>query len=163
MDDRGQMLLLAALAVCVGLLFLASFLTSIRETDMVETPGSGGKVMENTLWAQDCGLEQIARAAGNDTWDRRLDLEAVFKNSSRRLMDGLARAMLARGMAFSCEYNDSLAAQYLEQKGDASLADCGGTIMKRSGNEARICGCAYDASMTDGLAQYRLSRVVHWG
>jgi len=163
MDDQGQMLLLAALAVCVALLLLASFLTSIRETDTVENTCSGSNAMENVLWAQDGGLEQIAGTAGNDSWDRRLDLEAAFKNSSRRLIDGIALAVLARGMAFSCEYNDTLASQYLEKKGDASLTDYGGTIIRKSGNEARICGCAYDVSMTDEKAQYRLSRVVLWG
>jgi hypothetical protein len=163
MDNRGQMLLLAALVVCVCLALLASYLTSIKEADSAERSWSGSKVMENVLWAQDSGLEHIARAAGNETWDRRFDLGEVFKNGADRLTGDISRDLLARGFAFSFQYNDSLASYYVAGKGDATLTDCGGILIKKSGNEARICGCAYDVSMTDGSAQYRLSRVVLWG
>jgi hypothetical protein len=162
-DDRGQMILLAALVVCVCLALLASYLTSIKEADSAERSWSGSKVMENVLWAQDSGLEHIAKAAGNETWDRRRDLAGVFEESADRLIDCLARKLSARGFAFSCEFNDSLASSYATGEGDATLADSEGVILKKSGNKTRICGCAYDVIMTDGTAQYRLSRVVFWG
>jgi hypothetical protein len=163
MDDRGQMLLLASLAVCLCLILLASFVTSIKEAAGVEKPWPGGKVVENVLWAEDSGLEDIASSTGNYSWDRRDDLREVFKNSTDRLIGCLARDLFAHGVAFYCEYNDSLAARFAAGKGDSSLTVCGGVIIKKSGNEARIGGCAYDVSMTDGSAQYRLSRVVFWG
>jgi hypothetical protein len=163
MDDRGQMLLLAALAVCVCLVLLASFITSIDEVGSVDKPRSGKNVLENLLWAQDSGLEHIARVTGNYSWDRRQDLGDDFRNDVDGLIDGIARDMRAHGIAFIYTYNDSLASQFAAGKGDAMLTDSGGVLLKKSGNETRVCGCAYDVFMSDLSAQYRSSRVVFWG
>ncbi len=163
MDDRGQMLLLTALAVCVCLLVLTSFISSIDEAATVDKPWPGKCVLENVLWAQDCGMEQIARATGNYPWDRRLDLGNDYRNAVDGLIDGISRDMRTHGIAYTCEYNDSLGSQFDTGKGDATLTDSGGVILKKNGNETRVCGCAYDVSMTDGSAQYRSSRVVFWG
>ncbi len=123
MDDRGQMLLLTALAVCVCLLALTSFITSIDEADTVEKPWPGQCVLENVLWAQDCGMEQIARATGNHPWDGRLDLGNDYRNAVDGLIDGISRDMRAHGIAFIYEYNDSLASQFIAGKGDATLME----------------------------------------
>jgi hypothetical protein len=163
MDDRGQILLLAALAVCVCLLMLASFITSMDEAGTVDKPWPGNSVMENVLWAQDSGLEHIARATGNYSWGRHLELGDDYRNDVGRLTDAISRDMRAHGIAFIYEYNDSLASQVAAGKGDATLSDSGGVLLKKSGDEARVCGCAYDVSMMDGSAQYRSSRVVFWG
>jgi hypothetical protein len=163
MDDRGQMLLLTALAVCVCLLALMSFITSINEADMVDKPCSGKCILENVLWAQDCGMEQIARATGNYPGDRRLEIGNDYRNAVDGLIDGISRDMRTHGIAYICEYNDSLGSQFATGKGDATLTDSGGVILKKNSNETRVCGCAYDVFMTDGSAQYRSSRVVFWG
>jgi hypothetical protein len=163
MDDRGQMLLLTALAVCVCLLALTSFIMSINEANSVDKPWPGKFVLENVLWAQDCGMEQIARATGNYPWDQRLEIGNDYRNAVDGLIDGISRDMRAQGIAYISEYNNSLASQFAAGKGDATLTDSGGVILKKNGNEARVCGCACDVSMTDGSAQYRSSRVVFWG
>jgi hypothetical protein len=163
MDDRGQMLLLTALAVCVCLIALTSFITSINEADAVDNPWQGKCVLENTLWAQDCGMEQLARATGNYPWDRRLDLGNDYRNAVDGFIDGISRDLRAHGIAFICEYNDSLASQFTAGKGDASLSESGGVILKKNGSEARVCGCAFDIDITDSAAQYRSSRVFFWG
>jgi hypothetical protein len=163
MDDRGQMLLLTALAVCVCLLALTSFITSVDEAATAEKPWPGKCVLENVLWAQDCGMEQIARATGNYPLDQRLDLGNDYRNAVAGLIGGISRDMRLHGIAFACEFNDSLASQFAAGKGDPDLTVSGGVILKKKGNEARVYGCACDVSMTDGSAQYRSSRVFFWG
>lgn len=163
MDDRGQMLLLTALAVCVCLLALTSFITSINEADTVDKPSPGHCVLENVLWAQDCGMEQIARATGNYPWVWRQELGNDYRNASDGLIEGISRDMRAHGIAYIYEHNDSLASQFVVAKGDATLTASDGVILKKRDNEGRVCGCAYDVSMTDGSAQYSSSRVVFWG
>lgn len=163
MDDRGQMLLLTALTVCVCLLALTSFVTSINEADSVEHPWPGKGVLENVLWAQDCGMEQIARATGYFPWDHSLGYCNIYRIAVDGLIDGISRDMRTQGIAFIYDYNDSLALKFIAGKGDAMLMERGGVILKRSGREARVCGCAYDVSMADGSAEYRTSRVVFWG
>jgi hypothetical protein len=163
MDDRGQMLLLTALAVCLCLLALTSFVMSINEANSVEHPWPGNGVLENVLWAQDCGMEQIARATGYFPRDQCPGYSNNYRSAVNGLIDGISRDLQAHGIAFIYEHNDSLALKFIAEKGDATLMDSGGVILKISGNEARVCGCAGDVSMTDGLAQYRSSRVVFWG
>jgi hypothetical protein len=163
MDDRGQIILLATLAVCVCLIVLALYLISIEEAEAVEKPWPGREIMENAIWAQEKGLEQVARATGNNTWDRRLDLANDFKNGALRLIDSVSDNMLAHGIVFSYEYNDTLGSEYAAGNGETVSGNIRGILLKKNGNEARICGCAYDMSVTDGSAHYSLSRVVCWG
>ncbi|HEY3273329.1 MAG TPA: hypothetical protein VGJ92_06180, partial [Methanocella sp.] len=136
---------------------------SIGEAEAVENLGPGREVLENAVWAQDEGLEQAAKAAGNVPWDRRPDLVNVFKNSARRLIGSVSRNLLAHGVAFSCEYNDTLASAYAAGNGESTLTGSGGVLLRKKGNTARVCGYACDVSVTDGSAQYCISRVVCWG
>jgi hypothetical protein len=163
MDDRGQIILLAALAVCVCLIMLALYMISLEDAEAIEEPWPGREAMENAVWAQDKGLEQVARARGNNTWDLRIDLANDFKNGARRLIDSVYSNMLARGIAFSYEYNDTLATEYATENVETTSAAIGGVLLKKNGNDTRICGCAYDVSGMDGSAQYCISRVVCWG
>jgi len=163
MDDRGQMILLATLAVCVCLIMLALYLISLEEAEAVEKPWPGREALENAVWAQDKGLEQIAGAAGNYSWDRRLDLANDFKNGAGRLINSVSSNMLAHSVAFSYEYNDTLASEFAAGNGETTSAASGGVLLKKNGNSTRVCGCAYDVSVTDGSAHYSLSRVVCWG
>jgi hypothetical protein len=163
MDDRGQILLLSALAVSVCLIMLAMYLTSIKDASTVEKPWAGQEALENVIWAEEKGLEHVARMAGNYTWDRRQDLENDFKKGADRLISGISRNMLARGIAISYEYNETLASEYAAGNSEATEDGCGGIIVKKIGNDARVCACAYDVSMTDGSARYTLSRVIYWG
>jgi hypothetical protein len=133
MDDRGQMLLLTALAVCVCLLEVTSFIMSIDESTIVDKPLRGKCVLENVLWAQDCGMEHIARAAGNYPWDRRLELGNDYRKAVDGLINGISRDMRAQGIAIICEYNDSLASQFAAGKGDTTLTTSGGVILKKNG------------------------------
>jgi hypothetical protein len=163
MDDRGQIILLAALAVCVCLIMLAFYLISLEEAEAVEKPWPGREIMENAIWAQEKGLEQVARAMGNNTWERRLDLANDFKNGTRRLIDSASGNLLAHGIVYSYGYNDTLAMEYVAGNVETTSAAGGGILLKKNGNETRICGCAYDVSVTDGSARYSLSRIVCWG
>lgn len=163
MDDRGQIILLSALAVCVCLLMVALYLISLEEAEAVEKPWQGREAMENAIWAQDVGLAQVARATGNYPWDRRLDLENDFKNGAGQLIGSVSSNMLAHGIAFSCEYNDTLASEYAAVNGETTSGEIDGVLLKKNGNDVGVCGCAYDLSVTDGSAQYSLSRVVCWG
>jgi hypothetical protein len=86
-----------------------------------------------------------------------------FKNSARRLIDSVSRSLLAQGVAFSCEYNDTLATEYAAGNGESMLTGSGGILIRKKGNTARVCGYACDVSVTDGSAQYCISRVVCWG
>jgi hypothetical protein len=162
-DDRGQIILLASLAVCVCLIVLAMYLISIEDAETVEKPWNGNEALENLLWAQEIGLEHVARATGNYSWDRRLDLEGDYKNSADRLIDGISRYMRAHGIAFTYAYNATLAAQYVAGNGEPALTNTGGVLIKKSGNGARVCGCAYNVSITDGSARYSVARIVTWG
>ncbi len=71
--------------------------------------------------------------------------------------------MLARRIAFSFGYNNTLAAEYAAGSGDIMLANVGGVLVKKSNNVAFVCGYAYDVSVTDGSARYCISKVVCWG
>jgi hypothetical protein len=163
MDDRGQIILLSALAVCVCLITLALYLISLEEAEAVEKPWPVKEALENAVWAQDEGLEQIARAAGNSTWDRSPDLVNDFKSDTEQLIGSVSRNLLAHGIAFSCEYNDTLASEYAAGNTETASGNIRGVLLKKIGNEARVCGCAYDVSVADGSARYSLSRVVCWG
>jgi hypothetical protein len=163
MDDRGQIILLSALAVCVCLIMLTFYLISMEKAEAVEKPWPGREVMENAIWAQEEGLRQVARVTGNDTWDRRFDLADDFKNNARQLIDSVSRNMLAHGIAYSCKYNETLASEYAAGNGETTSGNRGGVLLKKNGNRVRVCGCAYDVSVTDGSARYSLSRVVCWG
>jgi hypothetical protein len=156
-------MLLASLAVCVCLILLAMCLISVEESETVEKPWNGNEALENLLWAQEIGLEDIARATGNYSWDRRLDLVDAYKNGADRLMDGISRDMLSHGIAFTHAFNDTLASQYAAGTGESTLAETGGILLKKSGNWVRVFGCAHDVSITDRSARYSVARVVTWG
>ncbi len=162
MDDRGQMLLLSALAVCVCLILLSTYLTSVKETESLERAWPDRESIENVIWAQDAGLKDIAMLTGGYSWDRRQDLSNDFKKRADRLAGDISRRMNGCGVAFSFEYNETLAMEYAVKSNDGTLAGVGGIIVKKIGNEARAFGCAYDVSMTDGSSQYSLSRVACW-
>lgn len=163
MDDRGQIILLAALAVSVCLIVVAMHLISIQEAEAVKMPRLGQETLENTIWAQDIGLKDVAGFTGSYPGDRRTDLADDYKNGTDRLIKDISRDVCVHGTAFTFKYNDTLATEYVAGSEDVTMANIGGIIIKKSNNTARVCGCAYDVSMTDGSAQYRLSRVVCWG
>ena len=162
-DDRGQVIMLAALAVSVCLIALAMYLLSVENAETVENPRPVREALENVIWAQDIGLKDIASVTGSYPWDRRLDLGNSFKNGADRLIRDITRDMLARRIAFSFGYNNTLAAEYAASSGEITLANVGGVLVKKSNNVAFVCGYAYDVSVTDGSARYCISKVVCWG
>jgi hypothetical protein len=163
MDDRGQMILLAALAVSVCLILLAMYLISIENAEAMEGPWLGSGTLENVIWAQDEGLEHAAMRMGNCSWTQRQELVNNFKSSADPIIDSISFNMLKHGIAFSFWYNDTLADSYVAGDQEASSINIGGVIIRQKNNATRICGCAYDVSVADGSAQYSLSRVVTWG
>jgi heme/copper-type cytochrome/quinol oxidase subunit 2 len=162
-DDRGQIMLLASLVVCICLILLAICLISVREAETAESLWQGDEALENLIWAQEIGLEHVARAIGNYSWDNREHLKEDFRNGADRLTDGIFRNLRARGIAFTYEYNATIAAQYAAGSVEPTLANLGGVLLRKSGNETRVCGCAYDAAITDGSARYSVTRIVTWG
>jgi hypothetical protein len=163
MDDRGQIMLLASVVICICLILLAMYLVSIENAENPEKAWRGEEAMENIIWAQEIGFEDFARATGNYSWDRRQDLEADFKARTGPLIDGITRKMRGHGIAVSFAYNETFAAEMAAGNDEAEVSGAGGILVKKSGDDARVSGCAYDLSMTDGSAHYALSRAVYWG
>jgi hypothetical protein len=129
----------------------------------VDNPWPGREALENVIWAQDIGLKDVASVTDIYSWDRRLDLGNSFKNGADRLIRDITRDMLARRIAFSFRYNNTLAAEYAAGSREVTLANVGGVLVKKSNNMACVCGYAYDVSVTDGTARYSLSRVIFLG
>jgi hypothetical protein len=161
-DDRGQIILLAALAVCVCLITLTMYLITIGDAMTMEETEPCNEIMENLIWAQEIGFRDTAGITGSYPWERRMDMVKDFEDRNDRLLSDIALDMLSQGMAYSIEYNDTLAAEYVAGSHDPALASAGAVLIKKSGSLAEACGCAYDVSMADGSAQYRLSRVARW-
>lgn len=162
MDDRGQVILLAALTVSVCLITLAMYLLSVQNAETVESPGPGREALENVIWAQEIGFRDIANEKGYYPWYRLQDLVNNFKNDADRLAHDITRDMLARRIAFSFGYNSTLAAEYVAGSGDVTLADVGGVLVKKSNSMARVCGYACDVSIAGESARYSLTKVVCW-
>jgi hypothetical protein len=162
LDDRGQIILLAALAVSVCLITLAMYLISLDEMEAGETPWPGDEALENVIWAQDIGFKDIAALTGSYPWEQRQSLGNDFINGSDWLVRDITRDMLAHGIAYSCEYNNTLAEEYVVANLETPMTSAGGVLIKKSENMGLVCGCAYDVSMADGSARYRISRVVCW-
>ncbi len=60
-DDRGQVIMLAALAVSVCLIALAMYLLSVENAETVENPRPGREALENVIWAQEIGLKRYRK------------------------------------------------------------------------------------------------------
>lgn len=162
MDDRGQIILLAALAVCVCLITLTMYLITIEDARIMEEPWSSTGIIENVIWAQDIGFRDTARITGSYPWDRRMEMVKDLESRNDPLLRDVAGYMLSHGMAYSVKYNDTLAAEYVASSRDPALTNVGAVLIKKSGSVAEACGCAYDLSLAEGSARYRLSRVTRW-
>jgi hypothetical protein len=152
------MILLSAMAACICLLALSSFLLSARLTGEAQSNGLSRVAFDNALWAQDRGLEQAALMAGGRPWDSRQDASDDFLDRANRIAESLSSNMLSRGIAYRFSINRSLAAQYaIESHG--AYHDSDGLILKNESGTVVICGCGYDVWMGDDSAVFRLSRL----
>ena len=161
MNGRGQMLLSAALAVCVCLIALAALLSSIKYGDVPDKPLVGRDVLDNIIWAQDSGLKHIAATAGNYSWADKALMAEDFTSRTGSLAREIAQDMRTYGIAVTFTYNDTLAS--MSRSGRAVPAESiGGVLVAEKSGKAVICGCAYDLSIADGSAKYGVSRAVAW-
>jgi hypothetical protein len=161
-DDRGQIITLAALAVCVCMIMVAMCLGSIREAQPAGQPWPGAETLENIVWAQDAGLQDAAGITGTYAWDSRGELEKDYRDRVAVLAADISNKMLAQGAAFTFEYNATLAALYAAGKNDTTLTGSNGLLFRKNVSTCRVCGCACDVSLTDGSSRYSLSRIVLW-
>ncbi len=161
-DDKGQILLLSALAVCACLMALAICLSSVNASYMTERPALQREVVDNAIWAQDTSLSSAAGITGRCPWEQRTALAESFRSRAYLGVSGIERIVMARGIAYSFVFNESLASEYLVDNDVSSVESIGGILVKRETGNASVCGYAYDVSLTDGPSLYRISSVKTW-
>jgi hypothetical protein len=155
------MILLSAMAACICLLTLSSFLLSARLTGEARDNGLSRAAFDNALWAQDRGLEQAAILAGGKQWDSRQDAADDFHGRANHIAESLSGNLLSRGIAYRFSINRSLASRYaIESHG--AYHDVDGLILKNESGAVVICGCGYDVWMGDGSAVFSMSRMKTW-
>ncbi len=162
MDDRGQMLLLSALVVCLCLVLLTACLTSIRSVEAPGGPSLEKDTLDNTAWALETGMKDAAGVTGASQWEQRRFLADDYENLTDRLIEDTACDLQKRGIAFSFVYDEALAGAFLNDSGIEGTKNSRGVLIKKEGTIARIWGCAYDVTLADGSAQYSLKRVAVW-
>jgi hypothetical protein len=161
-DERGQILIITALIACACLIALAACLHAVSASGESERPVLKHDTLDNVLWAQDVGLFHAAGEAGGSPWEERASLADSFRSRASLPLSSIEGKLIDRGIAYSYAFNASAARDYVED-GDISLINCtGGVLVKRENDNASVCGCAYDVSVTDGASQYRISTVKIW-
>ncbi|MGA9139317.1 MAG: hypothetical protein WBZ29_03775 [Methanocella sp.] len=161
-DDKGQIMLLSALAACACLIVLATYLYSISASYPTEQPALQREVVDNIVWVQDAGLLQAAGETGGCQWEQCVALAGNFKARAYIAVSSIEESMIARGIAYSFEFNESLASKYLDDSDMSSVENIGGVLIKRETGNASVCGCAYDVSLTDGSSRFSISTVKTW-
>jgi hypothetical protein len=162
MDDKGQILLLSALAACACLIMLATCLYSVSASYATERPSLQRETIDNVIWVQDAGLNQAAGETGRCHWEQRAELADSFRSRADLPVSSIEKSMLAHGIAYSFAFNESLASGYLDDNDLPSVENIGGILVKRESDNASVYGCAYDVSLTDGSSLYQISTVKTW-
>jgi len=162
MDGRGQMLLLSALAVCLCLVLLTACLASIRSAETPAEPSLEKDALDNVVWAMETGMKQAAGETGASQWEQRCFLADDYENLTDRLIEEATCDLQKRGIASSFAYDEALAGAFLNDSGIEGVEGSRGVLLKKEGTIARIWGCAYDVTLTDGSAQYSIKRVAVW-
>lgn len=162
MDDKGQILLLSALAACACLIMLATCLYSVSASYATERPSLQRETLDNVIWVQDAGLNQAAGETGRCHWEQRAGLADSFRSRADLPVSSIEKSMLAHGIAYSFAFNESLAIDYLDDSAMSQVDCVGGILVKRAGDNASVCGCAYDMSLMDGSSRYSISTVKTW-
>ena len=157
--DGAQMIVLAALVVCICLLTLAMLVQSVRQAEAIHL--DSGSAMDNALWAQDKGLVQAALMDGNVTWEERRQAADEFKAQARLLGDSLSKDLLERGIACQFSLNEALAARQAAGSG-GEYESVDGVLLRNAGGRAQICGYSYDVLMADKRAERRACGVKIW-
>ncbi|OPY28518.1 MAG: hypothetical protein A4E28_01451 [Methanocella sp. PtaU1.Bin125] len=161
-DDRGQILLLSALAACACIVALVVCLHSVNMSYSADGPALTRETLDNVIWVQDAAFAQAAGEAGRCPWDQQASLARDFRSMAGLPVSGIEKSLLARGIAYSFSFNESLAIDYLDD-GTMPDTECvAGVLVKRENDNASVCGCAYDMSLSDGSSRYCISTVKTW-
>lgn len=161
-DDKGQILLLSALAACACLIMLATCLYSVSASYATERPSLQRETLDNVIWVQDAGLNQAAGETGRCQWEQRATLADSFKSRAYLPVSSIEGRLLASSIVYFFTFNESLASGYLDDNDLPSVENIGGILVKRESDNASVYGCAYDVSLTDGSSLYRISTVKTW-
>jgi hypothetical protein len=161
-DDRGQIMLLSALVACACLIILATYLYSVSASCSIERPALQRETVDNVIWAQDAGLFQAAGETERCQWEQRATLADSYKARAYIAVSSIERSMMARGIAYSFTFNESLAVSYLDDSGMSEVECIDGILVKKEDNNASVYGCTYDMSLTDGSSRYHMSTVKTW-
>jgi hypothetical protein len=158
MDDKGQMILLAALTACLCLVGVMACVAAVDNSAYGEGHHFSSDGLTNARWAQESALRRTAIYYSTGPWDDRAPAVSGFKAAANTSAGNLSLALLKHGAAYRFLLNDSLAAEYTAL--DPDIENIAGVLMERNGSRANIRGCAYDIEVVDGSISYRLSRVV---
>jgi hypothetical protein len=161
-DDLGQILLLSALVSCACLITLAACLYSVDASYSAECPALQREALDNVVWVQDAALTQAAGEAGGCQWEQRTSLADSYKSRAYLPVSSIEKSMIAHGVAYSFAFNESLATDYLDDSAISEVECVSGILIKKVGDNASVCGCAYDMSLADGSSRYHISTVKIW-
>ncbi|HTY91147.1 MAG TPA: hypothetical protein VMC84_08235 [Methanocella sp.] len=160
MDDLGQMILLSALLACICLLGVVACVAAVNDSAYADGRHLSGDGMANIRWAQECALRRTAIFYTSATWDGRFHAVSGFKDAANSSSGNVSEELLKHGIFYRFTFNDSLAAEYAAAHPDNNMESIGGVLVERSGNTAKVSGCAYDISAEGRGVSYRLCRVI---
>ncbi len=160
MGDDGQMIMLSALAACLCLLGVIACVAAVNDTLYEARGGLSGGGLDNVAWAQDSALRRAALYSSSYPWEGRSEAALWFKSEASSSLDSLAGVLLKHGEVYEFSFNDSLAAGYVASHPGNGTLNIDGVLVEPAGGSARVCGCAYDVFVYDGVTTYRASRVA---
>lgn len=157
-DDKGQMILLAALVACLCLLGVAACVAALDSGSYGERSHFSWGELTNVCWSQEGALRRAALHYSVVPWDDRASAVAGFKAEANTSVANLSLMLLKQRAVYRFAFNDSLGAEYAAH--DPEKVNLGGVLLERNGSVANVRGCAYDMEIFSDRVSYRLSHVI---
>jgi hypothetical protein len=167
--DRGQLVLVAAAVVAIGLApVLFAYLQLGYHPDVETRPDvSGGQAME---YLDRSVHDAAAATAGEYAWRDRAGMAAAVRERVDDDVETLEAARLDEGVTYLVSYNDTAAERWVDDNcvsGDGKrFGDCtvdGGVAMQDRAGEAVLLAVAVDVRVVGPQGESELTVVVEVG
>lgn len=160
--NDAQMIILSAMVICLCLMGVMACIDSVSAPGAAirESAFLSDVAVDNVLWAQDSGLGHAATISSIYAWQERDQAASRFKQESALVTGELSDYMLKHGASYQFSYDESAADEYLVEHPRSDAASMGGVLVEPHEGNARIYGCAYEVTISDGITSYKVSRVA---
>jgi len=167
--DRGQLVLVAAAVVAIGLApILLAYLQLGYHPDVTTEPDiSGGTAVD---YLDRSVHDAAAKTAGEYGWADRAAMADAVRDDVDDDLESLERSRLEEGVAYVVEYNRTVAGTWVDDNcvsGDGKrFGDCtvdGGVAMQERAGEAVLLAVGFDVRVVGPDGETELTVVVEVG